>query len=282
MKHSRALSTVLLPVAAGLVGFLLAWLAFRSVDNTGRLAQLENENRELKATVETLRSGGVGPPDEPAGARSSREGRALRAPRSNAPALPDNLEELRTLRENLAAANQSNAEWQSRATQLQTDLDQLRESQKRFAAIESGLNEQLASANRLAAARETELNQKSEQLAELQASNRQLRDDIAAAGQKAAQQVQSSAQLDEIFRRRESYLNTLVSRYREVTEQFRAFASVLENRSGPEGTPSPGISVAGPELSRIRSTIAMAEEDLRQLNALNAQAQQIQKKLSKK
>jgi hypothetical protein len=74
-------------------------------------------------------------------------------------------------------------------------------------------------------------------------------------------------------------LNSLLSRYKEVTEQYRAFASILENRRGPEGTPGANISIAGPELSRIQNTLTLAEEDLRQLNALNAQALRIQKKL---
>jgi hypothetical protein len=40
--------------------------------------------------------------------------------------------------------------------------------------------------------------------------------------------------------------------------------------------------VSGTEIARIQNTIALAEEDLKQINALNAQAQHLQKKLPEK
>ena len=131
-------------------------------------------------------------------------------------------------------------------------------------------------------AKDTELTEKNGQLAQLETANRKLSADSSAAGQKASQTLKYSDELQEIYRRREAALHTLIDRYKDVTEQYRAFASVLENRRGPEGTAGNGIATAGPELGRIQNTISMAEEDLRQLNTLNAQAIRVQKKLSGK
>ncbi len=49
---------------------------------------------------------------------------------------------------------------------------------------------------------------------------------------------------------------------------------MLENRTRQEGA-SGGVA----ELSRIQNSIALAEEDFRQLSGLNSQALQLQRKL---
>lgn len=72
---------------------------------------------------------------------------------------------------------------------------------------------------------------------------------------------------------------TILGRYRDITEQYRALANLFDNRRGAEGTPGSATVNPGPELARIQSTVGMAEEDLRQLNGLNAQALQLQKRL---
>ena len=164
------------------------------------------------------------------------------------PPRTDDTEAVRALRDSLWAANQSIADWQAKTAELQTQLDQLREDQKRQSAIETNLNEQLASSKRLIEAKDTELSGKNGQLAQLETANRKLSADSSAAGQKASQTLKYSDELQEIYRRREAALHTLIDRYKDVTEQYRAFASVLENRRGPEGTAGNGIATAGPEL----------------------------------
>lgn len=283
MKRSTRLAIILLPLVVGVAGFWLGRTTERSAGDHVRLVQLEQENGELKATLEKLRSSSSTATlqDQPGNPQVPRAGPS-RSPLKRDPQYIDDTETVRALRENLASANRSVIEWQSRAAQLQTQLDQLRDDQKRLAAIESDLTEQLASSKRLVETKEAELSRNNEQLVSIEAANKKLRADAVTAGQKASQLLQVTDELQEVYRRRETYLNTLTGRYREVTEQYRAFASVLENRRGPEGTSGAGISIAGPELARIQNSIAMAEEDLRQLNTLNAQALRIQKKLSVK
>ena len=60
------------------------------------------------------------------------------------------------------------------------------------------------------------------------------------------------------------------------TEQYRSMSGVLQ----AQRTDAPAAGSA--DLARIQDSIAMAEEDLRQLNNLNAQALLIQKKMAAK
>jgi chromosome segregation ATPase len=241
------------------------------------MLQLEAENAELKSKLRNLQAHASAP--DPHDTTRVAPEPSSKHPLRREPARTDDTEAVRALRDSLWAANQSIADWQAKTAELQTQLDQLREDQKRQTAIETNLNDQLTSSKRLIEIKDSELNAKNEQLAELETANRKLSADAGAAGQKASQTLKYSDELQEIYRRRESALNTLINRYKDVTEQYRAFASVLENRRGPEGTGGAGISIAGPELARIQNTISMAEEDLRQLNTLNAQAIRVQKKL---
>jgi chromosome segregation ATPase len=80
-------------------------------------------------------------------------------------------------------------------------------------------------------------------------------------------------ELEEINRRRETYFTSILRRYKEVTEQYRALATRLESARD-------NVAPPGPELSRIQAAVASAEEDLRQLATLNAQAARIQQKLA--
>jgi DNA repair exonuclease SbcCD ATPase subunit len=273
---------ILLAAATGIAGFWLGRTTSRSSDYQTRPAQLERENTALKASIEKLHPSPASPDDTRAPVQTPSAGSHSRVPLKREPPYSDDAEAVRTLHKSLASANQSIADWQSRAEQLEAQLDEAKEDQKRLAAVESDLAAQVAASKRLAETKEAELSRKSEQLVTLEAANKKLAGDAGNAGQKANQLLHTADELQEIYRRRESYLNTLISRYREVTEQYRAFASVLENRRGPEGASNPGTTIAGPELARIQNSIAMAEEDLRQLNNLNAQALRVQKKLSVK
>jgi chromosome segregation ATPase len=282
MRRLKTLLTILLSLG---VGFGAGWFwtaGHLGVGDARRLSQLEQENRDLKSTVDGLRSSGSTHPDAPDREQHSRITRPPGKSSKSDKVHSDDSEAVRALRANLDAANQFIGELQARATDLQTQLDKAGEEQKRLAALEADLTARLALAKEEIAAKGTELSRKNEQFSTLEAATNKLREEAAAATQKISDMSRATSELQDLYRRRESYLSSLIGRYREVTEQYRAFASVLENRRGPEGTPGAGISIAGPELARIQNTITLAEEDLRQLNALNAQAVRVQKKLSGK
>ena len=282
MRRSTKLVMVLFPIAAGVTGFWFGRAAGTSSSDRATLVQLTKENDELKAALEKLRSAAGTQQDSPGNTQVAPSGQASRVPLMRGTPNADDTEAVRALRDNLAAANQSFADLQARSAQLEAELDQAKNDQKRLADLESDLTGQLASMKRVVEERETELTRKSEQVASLETANKKLAGDAVNAGRKLNQLLETADELQEIYRRRETSLNTLVRRYKEVTEQSRAFASVLENRRGQEGAPGAVASIAGPELARIENSITMAEEELRELNALNAQALRIQKKLQVK
>ncbi|HLY59651.1 MAG TPA: hypothetical protein VKV95_02680 [Terriglobia bacterium] len=85
------------------------------------------------------------------------------------------------------------------------------------------------------------------------------------------------AELQDLDRRRDAYLTSIMRRYRDITSQFRAMSGMLDSSRAPN---SAALSAAA--LTRIQDAVALADDDLRQLNELNAQARQLEKKLVKK
>ena len=83
--------------------------------------------------------------------------------------------------------------------------------------------------------------------------------------------------LQDVDRRRDAYLTSIIRRYRDITSQFRAMSGMMD--SSRDASSSACSSEA---LGRIQNTVSQADDDLRQLNELNAQARQLEKKLAKK
>ena len=102
-----------------------------------------------------------------------------------------------------------------------------------------------------------------------------LREQSTTEGARLAQFGQISSEWQDLQRRRETLLNGIMRRYKEVTDHYRALAGMLEDRAHTERA-----AVSGTEVARIQNSISMAEDDLRQLNALNAQAVRLEKKLA--
>jgi hypothetical protein len=65
----------------------------------------------------------------------------------------------------------------------------------------------------------------------------------------------------------------LQRRYRELTDLYRSTLLTIEQQRD-----NPAIRQL-PDASRIQATVLAAEDDLRQLNALNTQAQRLSQKL---
>ena len=141
------------------------------------------------------------------------------------------------------------ADWQSRLDALQKDLD-------------SAQAESEASRQRSAA---------------LEAENAKLRNAAGAGSARAAETVRVLADLDELGRRRDSYLTSILRRYRDITSQFRAMSGMLASSRDPNAG-----ALSDAELTRIQNAISQADDDLRQVSELNAQARQLEKKLAKK
>jgi chromosome segregation ATPase len=117
-----------------------------------------------------------------------------------------------------------------------------------------------------------------QRLAALETDNARLKADNGAAATRAAELGRVLAELQDLDSRRDAYLTSIMRRYRDITSQFRAMSGMLASTRDSNST-SPFNDAA---LTRIQSAVSAADDDLRQLTELNAQARQLEKKLAKK
>jgi uncharacterized membrane protein YccC len=145
-------------------------------------------------------------------------------------------------------------------------MERSAEENKRLGASEADLKERIASSGRVLAAIKDELKGKDQRLEQLESANLKLREENRGNGEKLSQITRMLRDLEELNRRRENYLTSMLRRYKDVTEQYRALSARLDNP---------------PDMSRIQDSIALAEEDMRQLASLNAQASRLQQRIGK-
>jgi len=223
-----------------------------------RTAALLLENDALRGQVAEK---GIAPALPPAVKPGVDEARRLAAVR-----------ELAGAQNRLAELQTALAEARNRVAELEASLERAAAENKRLAAAEAALNEDLENTRRVVQAMETELKAKNERLAQLESALRKTREELAALNRRVSSLGQVVQDLGEINRRRENTVVSLQRRYRDITDQLRALAVRLDTqRDNP--------AAAAGDLSRIQTAVLAAEEDLRQLNVLNAQSQQLMQKL---
>ena len=160
--------------------------------------------------------------------------------------------------------------------EAEAQIQNLRLDNKRLAGSEADLQENLAAASQAVDSLQKELKSSRDRVTQVEIAYQKLRDQSGGDAQKITQLQQLAAELQDIHQRREGYLNGILRRYKQITEQYRSMAGVLQTQR----TDAPAAGSA--DLARIQDSIAMAEEDLRQLNNLDAQARLIQKKMAGK
>jgi chromosome segregation ATPase len=185
-------------------------------------------------------------------------------PASTLPARNDHIAVIEGLRKSLDEAHVANGELDARITALDAQIVSLQTEGQRAAAIESEALEKLSIARREIEASQKDALAKDARIAQLEVQTRKLRDESGANAKQAAQLTQLAAELQDIFRRRETYISSILSRYKEITEQYHVVA--LDRTT---------------DVARIQQALSMAEEDIRQLHSLNARALLIQRKLNK-
>lgn len=168
------------------------------------------------------------------------------------------------LQEKLSTANDQNAKAQAsadvRLQQQQADSQaQLEELQKKLDAAQS--------ASEIARQRATVL----------EADNAQLKSDTSAVSTRAADVARIVSSLQDLERRRDVYLTSILRRYRDITDEFNAMSSMMNTSHDPGSSPCGGTA-----LSRIQSAVTSAEDDMRQLSELSARTQKLDKQLMKK
>jgi chromosome segregation ATPase len=177
------------------------------------------------------------------------------------------------LHESLAQSGAEAAHLRTKVADLESRIESATGDNHRLSTqLEEGARN-LADSSQTIEMLRAQLQADSGHVAELETASSRLKEQAAAGKQSALQTQQTVADLESVFHRREMYLNDILRRYKEITEQYRALSGVRDSRDRQTS----GVSSA--EISRIQNGIALAEDDLKQIYALNAQAQLLQKKL---
>ena len=71
----------------------------------------------------------------------------------------------------------------------------------------------------------------------MEADNNQLETDTSGATSRAADVAHTVASLQDLERRRDVYLTSILRRYRDITDEFRAMSSMLDTSHDPAPMP---------------------------------------------
>ena len=135
------------------------------------------------------------------------------------------------------------------------------------------LQDRLDTATRVSQAREAELSGRNDRAVRIDSANRELAAKAAESSKRAERLAKLGEEIEDLARRRGTYLANLLRRYRELTDLYRAVALRQNN---PRET---GVT-AGTDLSRIQNAVMLAEDDMRQLHTLDAQVDRLRKELA--
>ncbi len=243
----------LIPYLLVLIAAILGWRAEQGRRAAlERIAQLEGQRTGLAAApipaAETLAT------PVPAAA----ETRAVRVPAGTDPV--PYIKTIDELRELLREQAKTLSAARDAAARAEATLVSQEAEGKNWKTQMDELRELAQGARRLGDALQIELRAKSERLLKVETSEKLLRDRLARAESAPAKVAGVSREIEDLNRRREALLMALLRGYREVGDLYRNVALNAQTRDGMQ---------AG-ELSRIQAAIQQAEDDLRQLQALNA------------
>ncbi|MBI4891131.1 MAG: hypothetical protein HY821_10945 [Acidobacteria bacterium] len=181
--------------------------------------------------------------------------------------------ELTQAQSKLSAATASVSELRNHISDLESSVERLTAENKRLQAAEANVKEDLENTQNVAHALEAEVKAKNERIAQMEPTLRKAREELAAVQQKSSQAQPVAAELADLNRRRENIVTSLQRRYRDVTDQLRALTVRLDTQRD-----NPAAAVG--DISRLQTAVQSAEDELRQLGSLNAQAQRLAQKLN--
>ncbi len=226
-----------------------------------QVAALDARAGDLQAQIEKLGSARLDAPYQ-------------MAPRYSSGESADLARRISDLETSLKSAAGSLSDLQLHTRQLE---DKAAETAAETAALgdkQTDLRKRLADADSVVQAMESELRGKENRLAPLELSSRNLHTSRQAAADAIDRQVGPARAMEDLQRRRETYLNSLLGRYRQLVEQSRFLSMQADNPAGV----NPAATL---DLSRVQSVVSQAEEEQRQIQALDAQAQLVLDRMRK-
>ena len=250
----------------------LVWEARTILRLQDNIAALSRENGQLLRRVDDLTRAQAAPASEAPSIPATSAPRVVADPAASE-ALSAAEQQLRRLHDSLAQSSAEATRLQGKVSDLESRVETEAETNRRLSAALEEERKNLADASQALETLRAQWKAGGARLADLESLNAKLKEEAAAGRQSSFQTQQTLSDLQNIFHRREMYLSSILRRYKEITEQYRAMSGV---RDGRDRDAAPLNSA---EVSRIQNSIALAEEDLKQISALNAQAERLQKKL---
>ncbi len=277
MRTARIRSALvpLLSVAVVAGGIVIVRQSVRLAADERQHAEDARALGQLRAAVRPEEASNASPPVSPSEAGPAASPSRPGAPDTSELAVRDAA--IQQLNRELAEAHADIARLQ---TQPQNAVQERQEAvaaaNEEFQKREREWRDQLDSFKQQLDSARAESEAARERAASLEADNARIKSDGGAGSTRAAELRKALTTLQDLNRRREAYLSSIIRRYREITDQFRAMTATLDSSRGVESVPFNGIA-----LSRIQNAISLAEDDMRRLNELNSQARQIENKLAK-
>jgi methyl-accepting chemotaxis protein len=250
-------------VLLALITAAAAWLGIRSAGQTQTIARLEAELRAARAAPSPAPAPPVGElrpaqPGSSAAPHTHPSAKRLELP------TPDTAEPFRQqvqqLTTELTAA-------QAHGAELRLKIDELAAERDRLAASEADARRQIAELREASEVARIQHEGVEKNLKALDTEVQTLRQQSRTASQRSEDLAKTAAELQDVLRRQQTYVNNVVSRYREITD-------ILRQPAAPAGSRD-----LGPDLVRAGSLISMTDEDLRAVRDLNARLALIQKRL---
>jgi chromosome segregation ATPase len=249
-------------VLLAVVTSVAVWFGVRSAGQTQTIARLENELSAARAVPPqpSVPAGAPGPAQrETAAPRHVHpSSKQLEVPATD-PTAPLKAQVQQLTAEVVAA--------QAQSTGLQLKVDELITERDRLSAAETQARDQIAELRSAVDGSNSERSAIESKLRTIEAEAQALRQQSKAASQRTDDLAQSITELQDVLRRQQTYVNNVVSRYREITDILRAPAAPAGSRD------------LGPDLVRAGNLISMTDEDLRAVRDLNARLALIQKRL---
>jgi DNA repair exonuclease SbcCD ATPase subunit len=253
---------IILPVLLAVVTGVAVWYGVRSAGQAQTIARLE---RELQAA-----RGAPPPAASPVEQRAPSHPGTHTAPRPHPPARQLEVPPRDTsapLRAQIGQLTTELTAAQAHGAELQLTIDSLRAENARLTAAENTARDQMAELRRSVETANSERAAIESKLHSIDAEVQTLRQQSRTATQRNEELTQTAKELQDVLRRQQTYVNNVVSRYREITDILRAPAAPAGSRD------------LGPDLVRAGSLISMTDEDLRAVRELNSRLALIQKRL---
>lgn len=258
------------------LGVLLLAAAAVIVHQTTKLGELQQQKDTalltLRETREELRES------------QSRLAAALRKPpkpeNENKETIARRNATIAQLTSELSAAQASVNQFQEKLSAAKDQNEKaLANSSQQYQELQAKMQSQLKALQTSLSSVKSDLHNSHQRIAALEKANVKLQADNGKESMRVAERQHLLQRLQELDRRRESYLTSIGDRYRRITSRFRTMSGMLDaNPSRGQGS---GDAFSGAALDLIQNALSQSDTDFQHLSDLNAKAYRLQKMLDK-